>query len=100
MNFASSTRRAAVAIKEGRGSSAIKRRIKPALGRLARAVARQPVLRRCAVLFLGLAPGLKPRLRHLMHSGPAAITSIPEISPAARRIYRRLKRQQDVRKAD
>jgi hypothetical protein len=100
MSFASSLRRAAVAIKEGRGSSAIKRRIKPALGRLARAVARQPVLRRCAMLILGLAPGLKTRLRHLRHSAPSAITSMPEISPAAQRIYRRLKRQQDLREAD
>jgi len=100
MNIDKHFRRAVTALREGRGGGAIKRRLKPLLGGIARTAVRQPVIRRCALELLSLAPGLKPRLRRLLHAGPEQTGSLSDISPEAQRIYRRLQRQQATRKAD
>jgi hypothetical protein len=91
------TRRVFVAIREGRGASAAKRLVKRALGKLVRAVARRPMIRRYALVCIDRVPSLKSRLRGFLNASPDRPSSSDELSPRARLVYGRLKRQHDHR---
>lgn len=82
------------AAKEGRLASGLKRRLKPAARRLARAVVQRPTLRRVVLSGLVLVPWLKPRLRTMLSGVSMATDSPASLSPAAQLIYRRLQRAQ------
>ena len=91
-------RRLFSAVKEGRLSSGLKRRIKPTLIRFARAAMLRPVLRRAALICLWFVPGIKLRLRNLMSPKFDSAKASEALSPATQLIYRRLQRaQQDQR---
>jgi hypothetical protein len=92
-------RRLFAAVKEGRLASGLKRRLKPAARRLARAVVQRSALRRAALSSLVLVPWLKPRLRTLLSGSSIAADSAASLSPSAQRVYRRLQRAQHYHKS-
>lgn len=94
-------RRIRTAIREDRVGSGAKRHIKLALRRLAFALGRHPRLMHAAIQVLNRFPGIKHRLRSIMHQ-PDSVSSIPTaptfLSPRASRIYDKLKKAIDARK--
>lgn len=92
------------AIREGRLTSGLKRRVKALLRTTIKALARYPALKRMAAGGVALVPSLEQRLRAIAAAPPAAMTkdgdqrvhAIPtRLSPDASVLFRQLMRQQE-----
>lgn len=95
-------RRLRAAAREGRLANAAKNRLKPLIKRAGYAAMRQPHLKRYALAVLDRMPGLKERLRNILHASAATAshgTRKPDsLSPRAARMYSELKKAIDARK--
>ncbi|MDL9999605.1 FkbM family methyltransferase [Variovorax sp. J22P240] len=92
-------RRLLSALREGRITSGIKRRIKSVLRAFALVVVRHPALKRGVLACLRLAPPLHRRVRAMLAPPPIAPSTAPQapsqpataMSPATRAVYLKLK---------
>lgn len=97
--FGSACRRLLSAVRHGRLTSGIKRRIKSALRACALAVVRHPTLKRGVLACLHVVPPLHSRVRRMLappppapqHGGPLPNGAVSVMSPATRATYLALK---------
>lgn len=91
------------AVREGRVTSGMKRRIKSVLRQMGHAILRRPELTRVTLSVLNRVPGFKRRMQHIMRppENPPQSVQAPQpshLSPRAARIVAELKKAIDARK--